>query len=192
MEGIHMKKILAALMAFAMTLAFVTPAFAASLSKAEEDLLAEFKTELEYWGTNAGLDQAHINQYYGQAQSALTALDLSDDACAEFSGVIKKCHSILEGSTTRAQLYSHVDELLSTINPVGAKYYELHVTVNAKTKNATVTYKVGNKTSTAASSSSTVKQTGFGLAQTAAVAGVSLAVLAGAFVVARKKQLFVA
>lgn len=187
-----MKKFFAFFMTVALTLGFVTPAFAAGLSSAEQNLLSEFKTELEYWKGEAGLDDNHINQYYAQAEKALNAVDLSDAACSEFSGVIKDIHGILAGSKTRADLWKHYEEIANKINNVGAKYYKLHVTVNSKDKYATVTWEIGGKTSTAASTSSTVKQTGFGLAQTAAVAGVSLAILAGAFVVARKKRLFVA
>lgn len=193
-----MKKLLAFFSALVMAFAIATPAFAASLSSAEQNLLNEFQSELNYWKTNAGLDDAHINQYYTQAENALLAVDLSDSACAEFSQCIKDCHNILAGSTTRNQLWSHYAELADTINKVGAKYYSLHVTVDGQTKNATVTWVIptseggSGKPTTAATTSSVVKQTGASLGQTVAVAAASIAVLGGAFVVAHKKQLFVA
>lgn len=193
-----MKKLLAFFSALVMAFAIATPAFAASLSSAEQNVLNEFETELYYWKDHANLDDAHINQYYTEAKNALLAVDLSDSACAEFSQVIKDCHNILAGSTTRNQLWSHYAELADTINKVGAKYYSLHVTVDAQTKNATVTWVIptseggSGKPTTAATTSSVVKQTGASLGQTVAVAAASLAVLGGAFVVAHKKQLFVA
>lgn len=186
------KRVLAFLMAIALSFAFVTPAFAAGLSTGEQNLLKEFKEEMQYWQTNAKLDTNHINQYYGQAETALTAVDLTDAACSEFSAAIKEIHTMLEGSKTRADLWKHHTEMESLLNNIGAKYYKLHVTVDTTTKNATVTWEINGKQSTAASTASVVKQTGFGLGQTAAVAGVSVAVLVAAYAVARKKQLFVA
>ena len=191
-----MKKLLAVFSALLMAFAIATPAFAASLSSAEQNLLNEFETELYHWKSQAGLDDEHINQYYTEAKNALLAVDLSDSACAEFSQVIKDCHSILGNSSTRSEMYSHVNELTSAINTVGSKYYNLHVTVDAQTKNAKVTCDVtnpdgsGTTTRTVATTGSTVKQTGPSIGQTVAVAAGSLAVLAGAFVVAHKKQLF--
>ena len=191
-----MKKLLAVFSALLMAFAIATPAFAASLSSAEQNVLNEFETELYYWKEHASLDDAHINQYYTEAKNALLAVDLSDSACAEFSQVIKDCHNILGNSSTRSELYSHVNELTSTINKVGAKYYNLRVTVDAQTKNAHVYWDVnpdgsGVTTRTVATTSGTVKQTGGpSIGQTVAVAAGALAVLAGAFVVAHKKQLF--
>lgn len=190
-----MKKILAFFSALVMALAVATPAYAATLSSAEQQVLGEFKTELDYWGKTAGLDQDHITQYYSEAEKALNAVDLSDAACSEFSGVIKQCREILNGSTTKNEMWDHYSELASAINKVGDKYYSLHVTVNASTKYATVTWKIPTssgtvKTSTAATTKNVVNQTGAGLGQTVAVAVASAAVLGGAFYVARKKQLF--
>ncbi len=187
-----MKKIAAIFLALAMSFALVTPAFAANLSSAEQKVFDKFKTELATWKDRAQLDDKHINQYITEAQSALTALDLSDEACNEFSGAIDKIHNLLDKAnpTTRHELWQHYTEIANIINEIGAKYYNLHVTVDANTKKATVTYDTGGKPSTAATTNRTVKQTGFGLGQTIAVAGVSLAVLGGAYVVARKKQLF--
>lgn len=184
------KKVMAIFMAFAMTLGIVSPAFAAGLSSAEQNLLSEFKTELDYWNKQAGLDPEHISQYYAQAEKALNAVDLTDAACSEFSGVIKDVHNLLGNASSKSELWSHYGEIADKINAVGAKYYKLHVTVDAKDKYATVTWEIDGKTSTAANTGKTVKQTGFGLAQTAAVAGGALAVLVGTGVVARKKQLF--
>jgi hypothetical protein len=193
----EMKKLLAFFSALVMAFTIATPAFAASLSSAEQSLLNEFEQELLYWKGQAGLDQDHINQYYTEAKNALLAVDLSDSACAEFSQVIKDCHNILGTSSTRSEMYSHVNELTSTINKVGAKYYNLRVTVDAQTKNAHVYWDVnpddgsGTTTRTVATTSGTVKQTGGpSIGQTVAVAAGALAVLAGAFVVAHKKQLF--
>ena len=192
-----MKKLLAFFSALLMAFTIATPAFAASLSSAEQNLLNEFQTELNYW-KKAGLDDTHISQYYNQAENALLAVDLSDSACAEFSQCIKDCHAILGNSSTTSQMWSHYAELADTINKVGAKYYSLHVTVDGQTKNATVTWVIptseggSGKPTTAATTSSVVKQTGASLGQTVAVAAASIAVLGGAFVVARKKQLFVA
>lgn len=194
-----MKKILAFFSALVVALTVATPAYAATLSSAEQSVLGEFKTELEYWGKNAQLDQDHIDQYYSEAKRALEAVDLSDAGCTEFSGVIKEIHGIFGGATTKSQLWSHYTEAANAINKVGEKYYKLHVTVDASTKYAKVTWEIpstdaaGNtttKTSTAATTSKVVKQTGFGLGQTVAVTVASAAVLGGAFFVARKKQLF--
>ena len=188
-----MKKIAAVFLALAMSFALVTPAFAAGLSSAEQNLLSKFKDELNYWAANAQLDQDHIKQYYKEAESALTAVDLPDEGCNEFSGVIDDVHKLLvdSGASTRHDLWTHYSEIAQLVNNVGAKYSSLHVTVDASNKYAKVTWKdASGKTSTIATTAKTVKQTDFGLGQTLAVAGVSLAVLGGAYVVARKKQLF--
>lgn len=206
-----MKKILAFFSALVVALTVTTPAYAATLSSAEQNVLGEFKTELEYWGGQAGLDANHIDQYYSEAKRALEAVDLSDAACAEFSGVIKEIHDMLSGATTKADMWSHYTEIANAINKVGEKYYSLHVTVDATTKYATVTWKLpsgsgsasgttanggstsstgATKTSVAATTKKVVNQTGAGLGQTIAVTAACAAVLGGAFVVARKKQLF--
>jgi hypothetical protein len=205
-----MKKILAFFSALVVALTVATPAYAATLSSAEQNVLGEFKTELEYWGGQAGLDANHIDQYYSEAKRALEAVDLSDAACAEFSGVIKECHDMLSGVTTKADMWSHYTEIANAINKVGEKYYSLHVTVDATTKYATVTWKIAGgtdasgsttnggststtgaaKTSVAATTKKVVNQTGASLGQTIAVTAACAAVLGGAFVVARKKQLF--
>ena len=185
------KKVLAIFMVLAMSFAFVAPAYAAGLNSNEQKLLDEFKQEMQYWQTNAGFDQAHLNQYYGEAETALNAVDLDAAAYDDFSQAIKDIHKIFEGSKTRNDLWKHYPEIADLLNNIGKKYYKLHVTVDSKTNNAKVTWEIDGKTSTAASTSSVVKQTGFGVGQTVAVAGVSVAVLVGAYVVARKKQLFV-
>jgi signal recognition particle GTPase len=190
------KKILAVLMGLAMSVMLVSPAFAAGLSTAEQNLLNEFKEELNYWKTNAGLDDDHINQYLAEAEGALTAVDLPDAGCTEYSGAIKQIHDICVKANckTRHELYSHVNEMLDILNTIGKKYNKLTVSVNATTKYATVTWEdvATGKTTTVASTAKVVKQTGFGLAQTAGVVVAAAATLGVAFVIARKKQLFVA
>ena len=207
------KKILAILMGLAMSVMLISPAFAAGLSSAEQGVLSEFSQELSYWRANAQLDDDHINQYYAEAESALTAVDLPDAGCAEYSAAIKQIHSILQNANckTRNDLWNHVGEMLSILNGIGAKYGNLTVSVNATTKYATVTWdtaggsttsgtsgsasgstSTSGKTTTVASTSKVVKQTGFGVAQTVGVIAIAAATLGVAFVVARKKQLFVA
>lgn len=183
------KKVLAIFMALAMSFAFVAPAYAAGLNSNEQNLLKEFKAEMDKWP----LDDDHKNQYYGEAESALNSVDLDAGACDEFSNTIKEVHDILSKYDIKTQhdLWTHYDEIANKVNSVGAKYYKLHVTVDSTKHYAKVTWEVDGKTSTAASTSSVVRQTGFGVGQTVAVAGVSVAVLVGAYVVARKKQLFV-
>ena len=183
------KKVLAFFMALAMTFAFVAPAYAAGLNSNEQNLLNEFSAEMDKWP----LDKEHKDQYYGEAQSALNAVDLDAAACDDFSQAIKDVHSLLSqyDIKTQGDLWEHYKEIADIVNKVGAKYYKLHVTVDSTKHYAKVTWEVDGKTSTAASSSKVVKQTGFGVGQTVAVAGVSVAVLVGAYAVARKKQLFV-
>ena len=208
------KKILAILMGLAMSVMLISPAFAAGLSSAEQGVLNEFSQELSYWRANAQLDDDHINQYYAEAESALTAIDLPDAGCAEYSDAIKQVHSMLVNANCKTpnDLWEHHGEMLSILNGIGAKYNNLTVSVNATTKYATVTWdaagsgsttpgtsgstsgssSTSGKTTTVASTSKVVKQTGFGVAQTAGVVVIAAATLGVAFVVARKKQLFVA
>lgn len=187
-----MKKILAFFSAVVMALAIATPAFAASISSHEQKVLDEFQAELNVWSTRAQLDQDHIAQYKAEAERALTALELTEAECNDYSAAIKDVHNLLDSAnpTSKADLYKHVDEITGKINKIG--HHGLKVSVDPTTKKATVTWSEGGKTVTGGTTGNSVKQTGFGLGQTVAVATASVAVIAGAFVVARKKQLFVA
>lgn len=200
------KKILAVLMGLAMSVMLVSPAFAAELTSAEQKVLGEFKTELEYWKANAGLDQAHVDQYYNEAKSALVAVDLSDQGCADFSEVVKQIHQVFvnHNCKTRHELWECYPEIRDIINKVGDKYYNLEVTLDANPGGhwAKVTWEIPTtdpktgetttKKSAVADTKTVVKQTGFGIGQTLAVVAASAGALGIAFVVARKKQLFVA
>lgn len=188
-----MKKFLAVFGALAMAFALVTPAFAAGISSAEQKLLDAFQSELYTLKARANLDDYHIGQYMGQAESALANVDLSDAACKEFEDALTKIDGILATSKSRADMWSHYAEIAGIVNEIGAKYYDLHVEVDSKSYDATVTWTTptGEK-ATAGTGGKVIKQTGFGLGQTAAVVTFAVATLAGAFVVARKKQLFVA
>ena len=87
-----MKKIAAVFLALAMSFALVTPAFAAGLSSAEQNLLSKFKDELNYWAANAQLDQDHINQYYKEAESALTAVQWRNRRRTQAAGRLWRQH----------------------------------------------------------------------------------------------------
>ena len=186
-----MKRIFTFLSALVMVFALATPALAAGISSSEQKVLDEFEEELNYWKKHAKLDDAHITQYKTQAENALTAVDLSQTACDEFSQAIKDVHKVFEGSTTRNDLWKHSAEAVAIVNNVGKKYYDLHVEVDPKTKNATVTWYVDNAKHTAGTGGSVIRQTGFDLSQTTIVVAAAAATLGVAFVIARKKQLFV-
>lgn len=192
------KKILAIFCAVMMMFSVSAPvALAATLSSAEEQVLAKFETTLNKWHDKAGLDTAHVQQYYGEAKNALLAVDLSDTGCQEFSDAIDQVDAVFEAHNCKTQkdMWACYDEAAAIVNKVGDKYYQLHVTVDSVDHWATVTWVIDGKPSTVATtgdSASVVKQTGFGVGQTAAVVVLAAAVLAGAFVIVRKKQLFVA
>lgn len=204
------KKIVAFLATLTMCFSMVTPAFAASLSSGEQKVLKHFDEVLQYWveatkdSKGHEFNEEHRKQYFTEAENALLALDLTDAACDEFYAVVDEVNQVFKdaGCKTREELWACYPKIIDKINSVGKKYYNLHVTVEDKYEGevnghwAKVTYEVpsnngsGTKKSTAASTSGVVKQTGFGLGQTAVVAVAAATMLVGAYVVARKKNLF--
>ncbi len=194
----RMKKgILASVMAMVLSLLMITPAFAAELNSNEEALYDEFCSTVDKYKSalDDNTNYPVSSHYKSQAKSALAKVDLDAGACNEFSGVIKDVDKLLNGSTTRAQLKAKLPDALSKVNAVANKYGMnvsvgshgyVTITIEGSDNNGV---KKGTST-TVADSSKVTKQTGFGLAQTAVVAGAATAVLAGAVVFARKNQLF--
>lgn len=186
------KGILAAILAVLVMAVAVKPAYAGTINANEDKLLGEFNAVVEEYRGMLGDD--HANQYESQARSALSndAIDLNDAAYGEFTQVIKDAKAVLTSNnvTTSAEASKHSAEMLEIINKVATKY-NMKVSLDAKHYAVvTVTNPTTGKTSTVASTKTAVNQTGFGLAQTAVVAGAAVAVLAGAAFVARKNKLF--
>ncbi len=199
------KRLLTMVAALLLAFAAITPAFGASertsneggtQNSVETELLNEFKSTMAQYKW-----LKHQDQYNAQARSAVLdkSIDLNATAKSDFEAVMSKCEAILATCSSSSEAYKHVDELLGIINPV-AKKYNMRVSVDPKTKDATVWIidsgsgtngnNGGNsgKSTVAGSTSSAVKQTGFGLAQTAAVVIAAAAVLSGAFFFARKNN----
>lgn len=200
------KKLLTFFAVAAIALCVATPAYAASLSSAEQKVLDKFEDELDYWVKTTDFDKDHKQQYYTEAKNALLAVDLTDAACKEFEGVVDQVHQVFvkHNCKTRHELWDCYPEILPLINNVGAKYYNLHVTVSGHSEEfyaneyceghwAKVTYVLpgSTKASTVASTAKVVKQTGFDLTRTAMVTATSALVLLGAIVLSRKMHLFV-
>lgn len=198
------KRILAFFAVAAVALSMVSPAYAATLSGAEQKVLNKFEGELKYWMEHTDFDNDHKQQYYTEAKNALLAVDLTDAACKEFEGVVDQIHKVFvdAGCKTRHDLWLCYPKIAPIINTVGTKYYKLHVTVSdhqfsSRRKGwcdghwAKVTYELNNKTYTAVSTSKVVKQTGFDLTRTVMVMAASALVLVVAYFVSRKLRLFV-
>lgn len=198
------KRILAFFAVAVVALSMVSPAYAASLSTAEQAVLDKFDDELAYWVKNTDFDKEHKQQYYTEARNALLAVDLTDAACKEFEGVVDQVHQVFVDNDckTRHDLWLCYPKIAPIINTVGSKYYKLRVTVSdhqfsSSRKGwcdghwAKVTYELNNKTYTAVSTSRVVKQTGFDLTRTAMVTAASALVLAVAYIISRKMRLFI-
>ena len=197
------KKLLAFLSVFALVFSIAVPAHAASLSGAEQQVLDKFKGVLDYWEQTTDFDEDHVQQYYKEAERALLAVDLSDEACKEFEGVVDQVNQVFKDHNckTRHELWECIDEILPMINNVGAKYYKLHVTVSGHVPEtfalghctghwAEVTWEIDGQESTVATTGNIVRQTGFGLLRTVGVCVASLTVLCSAYGVAHKRRLF--
>lgn len=183
--------VLAAILSVVMTV----PAFAAGIDANEEAVQKHGLEVADKWVKNGVLNSADYSNYEEQSKSALNKVDLSKEACDEFWAAIDQIDQKVQAQYDKGGKMSDIkQDLLSTINGVAKKYNmsvaatgnHAQVSVTVSTTSSTGT----TKTTTVASTGSTVKQTGFGLEQTAIVAAASVAVLAGAFFVARKKQLF--
>ena len=192
------KGLFAFVLAAILSVVMVVPAFAANngLNSNEQAAFDHGMSVANKWKDAGVLNATDVSNYNEQATAALNAVDLSKEASDEFIAAINKIDGMVAAQKEAGKPMSQIREaLLSEINAVANKY-NMYVSYKAGTHaQVTVTVKStdssGNaKTTTVASTGSTVKQTGFGLEQTAIVAAASVAVLAGAFFVARKKQLF--
>lgn len=164
------------------------------LNSVEEGLLATFSQKLDGYAWLS--TKAQKNQYKAEARAALldSRVDLDAAAEKEFNDVITKCDAIVKDCKTAHEAYEHTSELLAIINPVAGKY-NMKVSVDASNKEAIVTISGGNSgskdsgsKSVVASTAKTVKQTGYGLGQTAVVVVAAAAALSCAFYVARKSN----
>lgn len=174
----HMKKgFFAVLAAVLLALCVVSTAFAAELNANEQKAYDEFCAILDkYDVANGGwFATSHSKQYKEEARSALLneAVDLDETAYQEFSDVLKKIDPILAKCNSQRDAWNHYDEIVGLVNGVANKY-GMNVSVDADDFEAHVV----------------VKQTGFGLAQTAFIAGAAVLVLCGAFAIAKKNNLF--
>ena len=188
------KGLFATILAVLLAFAAVTPAYATNSDKGgninavEDRLLARFDSILKKdWVT-----KETRGQYYGEARNALldSTIDLNSTAEEQFNGALDKIETILDGCSSQAEAYKHVDEITGIVNGV-SKSYNMTVTVStAKGHAATVTIAKDGGSTVVATTAKAVKQTGFGLAQTALVVAASAVALTGAFFVARKNNLF--
>ena len=164
-EGMNtMKKgFLALLMAAILSVICVTPAYAASISANEQATYDEFAAAIEKWRPVLGNETA--NTYLSQARSTLLQVELDATACSEFSQAVKDVCAVLDKGNpqTRSEMMKYAPECAGIVNKVGSKY-GIQIAVGA---HGVVTITIQGKT--VASTGSTVKQTGFGLAQTIAV-----------------------
>lgn len=175
----QMKKgLFAFLAAVLLALVVATPAFAAGMNSNEQKAYDEFCAILDKYAVSNGgwFDSYHNKQYKEEARSALLHehIDLDGTAYQEFSDILKKIDPILATCNSEREAWSHYDEIVKLVNSVANKY-DMDVYVTASDHNAHVI----------------VKQTGFGLAQTATVAAAAGVVLCGAFFVAKKSKLFI-
>ena len=185
------KHVLAILCAITMVFAMVTPAYAAvhgnsnkggSMNSVEEELLSRFDSIMgKYdWFT-------HRDQYYEEARAALIDSDIDLDSAAQtkFNGILDQIDAILATCTSEHDAWAnHGTEIVGLVNSV-SKSYKMTVSVDGKSKDATVMI----DRSPAATTAPVVRQTGFGLGQTFAVTAGCAAALAGAFFIVRKNRI---
>ena len=188
------KRILTLVAAMLLVLAAVTPAFAegvrgnsnkgGGMNGVEEELLGRFDDIMSKY---KWFSQSHHDQYKAEARAALvdSRVDLDSAAKGKFNTALDQIEAILDTCNSDAEAWSHYSEIAGIVNGVSKSY---HMTVSADAKDHYATVMIDGKV--VASTKKVVRQTGFGLEQTAIVVVAAAGVLAGTFFVARKNKLF--
>lgn len=155
------------------------------VNSSEEALLKRFDSIMT---DKAWMDSTHRKQYNEEARAALldSRVDLDSAAEKEFNTALDDIDAILKKCSSRKDAWNHYGEISQIVNKVANKY-KMSVSVDEVNKEATVTI----SDDVIANTGNVVKQTGFGLGQTAAVAIAAAAVLCVAFFVARKSNMHV-
>lgn len=181
------KGILTLVMALVMSVLAIMPAMAASgLNSNEEALLKEFEAGVD---TKADLLGATIvAQWKNEAANALAQVDLDANACADLSQGIKNAVASVKDITTRRGLKAAAPGVVSAVNAISQKY-GMTVTVSDKGY-AKVTITTAAGKTVAGDNGRAVHQTGFGMAQTAAVCSFMIVLLIGAVALIRRQRLF--
>jgi len=167
---------------------FATPALAGTMNSNEKVVYDKFCAAVD-GKVPTLLNQNRANSFKSWAEKALTddSFDLTEADCNQFSAKIDEVLAYIENNginSTDAALKAY-PTIAKMINELSEKY---GITVLVNPADHMGELQVNGKT--VGTTSTGAKQTGFGLAQTAVVAGAAAATLAGAFVVARKNRLF--
>ena len=167
---------------------FATPAFAGTMNSNEKVVYDKFCAAVDSKIPTL-VHQERANSFKSWAEKALTddSIDLTEDDCNKFSAKIDEVLAYIEdnGIADNKAAWDAYPAIAKMINEL-SEQYGITVIVNVADRMGEL--QVNGKT--VGTTASGAKQTGFGLAQTAIVAGAATATLAGAFVVARKNRLF--
>lgn len=182
------KSIFATVLAVMLAFVFATPAFAGTMNSNEKVVYDKFCAAVDSKIPTL-VHQERANSFKSWAEKALTddSIDLTEDDCNKFSAKIDEVLAYIEsnGITDNKAAWDAYPTIAKMINEL-SEQYGITVIVNVADRMGEL--QVNGKT--VGTTASGAKQTGFGLAQTAIVAGAATATLAGAFVVARKNRLF--
>ena len=185
------KGLFAGILALLLSLFVATPAFAGDMNSNEQKEYDRFVQILNDFAKKDSNFKNHASQYAGEAKTALLndAIDLDASAAAEFDAVLDKIEGILKSCNTQADAWKHNAEIIDAVNAVATKY-NMEVLVNGyNTKDyGHRDAKVLINGKVVASTASVVKQTGFGMGQTAAVVALVAVALSGAYFVTRKNN----
>ena len=182
------KSIFATVLAVMLAFVFATPALAGTMNSNEKVVYDKFCAAVDSKIPTL-VHQERANSFKSWAEKALTddSIDLTEDDCNKFSAKIDEVLAYIEsnGITDNKAAWDAYPTIAKMINEL-SEQYGITVTVNVADRMGEL--QVNGKT--VETTATGAKQTGFGLAQTAIVAGAATATLAGAFVVARKNRLF--
>lgn len=185
------KGIIAAGLTLIMSLGLCSTCFAAdAITAKEQEILDAIK--------DAKVGEITVpEKYIVQAEQFLTKYDLTDEAIANVLAEVENVKKEVEatGATTVAEIKAKVQadaevasKLTSAVNKAGKA---AGVTLNVSIADGKVSYDLIDKDGAEVTpDNSVIKDTGFNMAATTAVAVGALAVLGGCVVVARKNDLF--
>lgn len=182
------KGIFASIFGVLLALVLATPAFAGTMNSSEQAVYDRF-CQVVQDKVGILLEQDRADSFKDWAEKALVhdEIDLDQAACDELDDMIDQVLAYIEenGIDTKAEASAAYPEIAKLINTVSEKY-GITVVVNASLKDGELLVN-GKPIGT---TGDLVNNTGFGLGRTVVVAGTAVAVLCGAYVVARKNRLF--
>ncbi len=180
------KKFWTVLLALVAVLAMSMTAFAASgVSADEQALLDKFGGVVDKWAAAVeATGDSRVAQYKGEAENALTKVELDKAACDDLAATIDAVDKLLTDKNvkTKADLKAAADEVVALVNKTSQKY-NMTVQLSAKEEAKVL---IGNDV--AASNKGLVNKTGADLTATAVVVLILAAAFATGLVLVRRQR----